>query len=76
MPVRVLHYRIAIQLLRIDPRGIRIFVEGRMLFHMGTISDRFDPEILTVPVPFLIPKATAEVRVVLIGNFGPAPRVV
>jgi hypothetical protein len=76
MPVRVLHYRIAIQLLRIDPRGIRIFVNDEVLFHRGTISDQLDPDRPTVPTPFLIPNSTAEVRLVPVGNFGPAPRAI
>ncbi len=72
MPVRVLHYRIALQLLRIDPRGIRIFVDDRVLFHRGTISDHFDPDHPALPTPYLVPNATAEIRLVPIGNFGPA----
>jgi hypothetical protein len=43
MTVRVLHYRIVFHVVIIDPRGIRLFVEGRVLFHRETISDRFDP---------------------------------
>jgi hypothetical protein len=72
MPVRVLDYRIALQLLRIDPRGIRIFVEDRILFHRGTISDHFDPDHPALPTPYLIPNAIAEIRLIPIGNFGPA----
>jgi hypothetical protein len=73
MPVRVLHYRIAFHVVIVDPRGIHLFVEGRVLFHSGTISDRFDPRNPTVPTPFLVPNSVLEVRLVPIGTFGPAP---
>ena len=72
MPVRVLHYRIAFQVLLVDPRGLRLYVENRPLFHRGTISDRFDPRAPNVPTPFLVPNSVLEVRQVQIGNFGPA----
>jgi hypothetical protein len=73
MPVRVLHYRIALQVLRVDPRGIRLFVEDRILFHRGTISDQFDPDHQELPTPYLVPNTLVEVRLVPIGPFGPAP---
>ncbi len=57
----------------IDPRGIRLFVEGCVLFHRRTISDRVDPNDLTTPTPFLVPNSVLEVRLVPIGAFRPAP---
>jgi hypothetical protein len=68
MPVRVLYCRIAIHVLWTDPRGIRIYVEDRLLFHRGTISDQFDRGTST---PFLVPNSVAEIRLVQIGGFGP-----
>ncbi len=72
MPVRVLHYRIAFHVVIIDPWGIRLFIEDRVLFHSGTISDRFDPRRPTIATPHLVPNSILEVRLVPIGTFGPA----
>jgi hypothetical protein len=70
MPVRVLHYRIAFQVLLVDPRGLRLFVENRPLLHRGTINDRFDPRAPNAPTPNA--PSVLEVRLVQIGTFGPA----
>jgi hypothetical protein len=75
MPVRVLHYRISLQVLRIDPRGIRIYVNGMVLFHEGTISDRNRPGAPAVATPYLVPNAIAEIRLHPFGPVGPAPLV-
>jgi hypothetical protein len=72
MPVRVLHYRIAFHAVVIDPRGICLFIEDRVLFHSGTISDQFDPRRPTIATPHLVPNSILEVRLVPIGTFGPA----
>jgi hypothetical protein len=76
LTVRILHYRIAIQILRVDPRGIRMFVQDQRLFHRGTISDRFDPDHPAVQTPYLVRNSVLEIRLVPIGDFGPAPRSV
>jgi hypothetical protein len=76
MPVRMLQYRISIQLLQVDPRGIRIFVNDRILFHRGNISHQFDPDRPTVSTPYLVPNSVAEIRIVAVGDFGPPNRPV
>ncbi len=72
MPVRVLNCRIAFYVVCIDPRGIKLYVEDRLLFHKGTISDHFDPDHPNVPTPYVVPGSVVEVRLVPIGAFGPA----
>jgi hypothetical protein len=69
MLVSALHYRIAFHVVTMDPRGIRLFVEDRILFHSGTISDRFDPRRPTVATPHLVSGSILEVRLVE-GMFG------
>jgi hypothetical protein len=76
LTVRILHYKIAVQILRIDPRGIRMFVQGQRLFHRGTISDRFDPDNPAVQTPYLVRDSVVEIRLVLIDDFGPVSRAV
>jgi hypothetical protein len=73
MPVRVLHYRISLQVLRIDPRGIRTYVNGLVLFHEDTISDRNHPGVPAVATPYLVPNSIAEIRLHPFGPVGPAP---
>jgi hypothetical protein len=72
MPVRVLHYRISLQVLRIDPRGIRMYVNGSILFHQGTISDRNRPGAPAIATPYLVPNSRVDVRLHPFGPVGPA----
>ena len=63
MAVRVLYNRIAITLLGLRPRNIRIYVDNQCLLHNGTISDRFyPPHDLTSPTVYLVSGSTAVIR--------------
>ena len=49
-----------------------MYVNGSILFHQGTISDRNSPGAPAMPTPYLVPNSVVEVRLHPFGPFGPA----
>ena len=60
MPVRLLYQSIAIGILECEDYQIRIYVGDKCLLHLGTITDRYFPDLPDVPTVFLFLVAPLE----------------
>ena len=70
MKVRRLYYLIATEILQCEDRFIRIFVDGELLLHLGTVTDRHLPGEPSKVTVYLYRDCTAYVyRVATVSEF-------
>ncbi len=62
MPVRLLYRLIANGILGCEDEQIRLFVDNQCLLHLGTISDRFFPDLPKVSTVYLTRNCVVHVR--------------